>query len=149
MMRGPTSRHRPCCTLGEPSRARRPARWVGGGAEAGRPPPLSRFPPLRANHQAGAPPPARPPVAPQPLNAKFSRENQSSWQRSGQWWPSGRSGSHARLRRVLATHAALCHPQKGQSASRRVDRERSGRLGCQPGQGADGGRRLDSAHPAP
>ena len=64
MMRGPRSRHRPRCTLGEPSRARRAGRGRGplgrgGGVDrgGGAPHPLSRFPPLRRpiTRQAPAP----------------------------------------------------------------------------------------------
>lgn len=92
-----------------------PAGRRGGWTEAGAPP----TPFLASRHCGGQspgrrPPPARPPVAPQLPNAKFSREkNQSSWQRSGQWWPSGRSGSHARSRGVPATHAVPLPSSEG------------------------------------
>lgn len=141
MMRGPTSRHRPRCTLGEPSRARRAGRGRGplgrggGGQRRGRPPPPFSLPAIEAaNHQAGARP---------RRGLLWPRNSQTPSFRGKKIRAAGSAaGSGGRPGARDRTHVCagswphtrlLCHPQKGQSASRRVDRERSGRLGCQPG----------------
>lgn len=93
MVRGPRSRHWAPLHAGRAQQSAQgwagpwPAGRRGGWTEAGAPP----TPFLASRHSDGQslgrrPPPARPPVAPQLPNAKFSREkNQSGWQRGGQW----------------------------------------------------------------
>lgn len=155
---GPATR--PHYTLGAPSRARRAGRGRGplggggGGQRRGRPPPPFSLPATAAaNHQAGARP-RRGLLWPRnsqtpSFRGKKIRAAGSAAGSGGR--PGARDRTHVRAGSQPHTRF-LCHPQKGRRKIRRVNREQSGGLGCQPGPGrgwAGVGGGQDSAHPAP
>ena len=118
------------------------ARWAegGGGQRRGRPPPPFSLPATAAaNHQAGARP-RRGLLWPRnsqtpSFRGKKIRAAGSAAGSGGR--PGARDRTHVRAGSQPHTRF-LCHPQKGRRTIRRVDRERSGGLRCQPGPGRGG-----------
>lgn len=155
MMRGPRSRHRPRCTLGEPSRARRAGRGRGplgrGGVDrgGGAPHPLSRFPPLRRPITRQAPAPGAASCGPAtPKRQVFA--GKKSEQLAAQ-----RAVVAVRALGIARTSAQGPGHTRGSSAILRRARAQAGEWvvsgqavwGVSPGQGADGGRRAGLGAP--
>jgi len=156
MMRGPRSRHRPRCTLGEPSRARRAGRGRGplgrgGGVDrgGGAPHPLSRFPPLRRPITRQAPAPGAASCGPAtPKRQVFA--GKKSEQLAAQ-----RAVVAVRALGIARTSAqGPGHTRRSSAILRRASAQAgewivSGQAvwGASPGQGADGGRRAGLGAP--